>query len=81
MTPTAIPALVQLRCSSLRSKSSYAAFGDFHEEHAELLGSTSKPWAKPDPTIITSIGRSVSKGVPAGSTARTIISVSAVRHR
>jgi hypothetical protein len=32
--------LVQLRCSSLRSKSSYAAFGDFQEEHAELLGST-----------------------------------------
>lgn len=36
--------LVQLRCASLRSKSSYAAFGDFDEEHAELLGSTTTYW-------------------------------------
>jgi hypothetical protein len=36
--------LVQLRCASLRSKSSYAAFGDFQEEHAELLGSTTTYW-------------------------------------
>ena len=36
--------LVQLHCASLRSKSSYAAFGDFHEEHAELLGSTTTYW-------------------------------------
>jgi hypothetical protein len=36
--------LVQIRCSSLRSKSSYAAFGDFGEEHAELLGSTTTYW-------------------------------------
>jgi hypothetical protein len=36
--------LVQLRCSALRSKSSYAAFGDFQEEHTELLGSTTTYW-------------------------------------
>ena len=36
--------LVQLRCSSLRSKSSYAAYGDFAEEHAELLGATTSYW-------------------------------------
>ena len=32
--------LVQLHCASLRSKSAYAAFGDFHEEHADLMGAT-----------------------------------------
>ena len=36
--------LVQLHCSSLRCKSSYAAFGDFQEEHAELLGSNTTYW-------------------------------------
>ena len=36
--------LVQLRCDSLRSKSSYAAFGDFQEDHAELMGATSTYW-------------------------------------
>lgn len=36
--------LVQLRCASLRSKSSYGAFGDFAEEHAELLGATAAYW-------------------------------------
>jgi hypothetical protein len=36
--------LVQLHCASLRSKSSYAAFDDFHEEYAELLGSTTTYW-------------------------------------
>ena len=30
--------LVQLRCTSLRSKSSYGAFGDFAEDTAELTG-------------------------------------------
>jgi hypothetical protein len=32
--------LVQLRCASLQSKSSYAAYGDFEDEHAELMGAT-----------------------------------------
>ena len=36
--------LVQLRCASLRSKSSYAAFGDFNEEHADLMGATATYW-------------------------------------
>ena len=36
--------LVQLRYSSLRSKSSYASFGDFHEEHTELMGATTTYW-------------------------------------
>jgi hypothetical protein len=36
--------LVQLRCASLRSKSSYAALGDFHEEHAALMGATATYW-------------------------------------
>ncbi len=36
--------LVQLRCASLRSKSSYAAYGDFSEEHAELMGATATYW-------------------------------------
>ena len=36
--------LVQLRCASLRSKSAYAAFGDFHEEHSELMGATTTYW-------------------------------------
>jgi hypothetical protein len=36
--------LVQLQCASLRSKSSYAAYCDFHEEHAELMGATATFW-------------------------------------
>jgi hypothetical protein len=36
--------LVQLHCASLRSKSAYAAFGDFHEEHADLMGATTTYW-------------------------------------
>jgi hypothetical protein len=36
--------LVQLRCASLRSKSSYAGYGDFTEEHAELMGATTTYW-------------------------------------
>jgi hypothetical protein len=36
--------LVQLSCASLRSKSSYGAYGDASEEHAELLGSTTTYW-------------------------------------
>ena len=36
--------LVQIRCSSLRSKSSYGIFGDFEEEMAELTGSTTTYW-------------------------------------
>jgi len=36
--------LVQIHCASLRSKSSYGAFDDFHEEHAELLGPTTAYW-------------------------------------
>ena len=34
--------LVQIRCNALRSKSSYGAFGDFHEEMVEL-------WARQRP--------------------------------
>lgn len=36
--------LVQIRCSSLRSKSSYGAFGEFHEELVELMGATTTYW-------------------------------------
>ncbi len=36
--------LTQIRCSALRCKSSYGAFGDFHEELEELLGSTTTYW-------------------------------------
>ena len=36
--------LVQIRCNSLRSKSSYGAFGDFDEEMTELTGSTTTYW-------------------------------------
>ncbi len=35
---------VQIRCESLRSKSSYGAFGDFHEELVELMGATTTYW-------------------------------------
>ncbi len=40
---SALP-IAQARCAALRSKSSYGAFGDFHEEHAEILGSTTTYW-------------------------------------
>jgi hypothetical protein len=36
--------LVQIRCNALRSKSSYGAFGDFHEDLVELMGSTTTYW-------------------------------------
>lgn len=36
--------LVQIRCSSLRSKSSYGQFGDFHDELVELMGATTTFW-------------------------------------
>ena len=36
--------LVQIRCDSLRSKSSYGAFGEFTEEMNELVGSTTTYW-------------------------------------
>ena len=36
--------LVQIRCASLRSKSSYGAFGDFHEDMVELMGATTTYW-------------------------------------
>jgi len=36
--------LVQIRCNSLRSKSSYGAFGEFDEEMLELTGSTTTYW-------------------------------------
>ncbi len=36
--------LVQIRCASLRSKSSYGHFGEYHEEMEELLGSTTTYW-------------------------------------
>jgi hypothetical protein len=44
MTQSTSPSLVQIRCSSLRSKSSYGAFGDFHEDILELVGSTTTYW-------------------------------------
>ena len=34
----------QPRCSALRSKSSYGAFGDFHEELVEIMGATTTYW-------------------------------------
>ncbi len=40
---SAIPVL-QTRCAALRSKSSYGAFGDFHEEMNDVLGSTTTYW-------------------------------------
>lgn len=36
--------LTPTRCCSLRSKSSYGAFGEFHEELVELMGSTTTFW-------------------------------------
>lgn len=36
--------LVQIRCKSLRSKSSYGAFEDSDEEILELTGSTATYW-------------------------------------
>ena len=36
--------LVQLRCASLRSKGSYGGFGEFEDEHAELMGATTTYW-------------------------------------
>ena len=36
--------LTQIRCSALRSKSSYGAFGDFHEELEEIMGATTTYW-------------------------------------
>ena len=40
MTPETGPT----RCSALRSKSSYGAFGDFHEELVEIIGATATYW-------------------------------------
>jgi hypothetical protein len=36
--------LVQIRCTSLRSKSSYGAFGEFHDELLDLSGATMTYW-------------------------------------
>lgn len=36
--------LVQIRCSYLRSKSSYGSLGDFTDEMDELIGSTATYW-------------------------------------
>lgn len=36
--------LVQIRCNSLRSKSSYGTFDHFAEEMHELVGSTTTYW-------------------------------------
>ncbi len=36
--------LVQIRCNSLRSKSSYGAFDEYLEEMQELVGSTTTYW-------------------------------------
>lgn len=38
------PQLVQISCRSLRSKSSYGAFGDFHDEILETAGATTTYW-------------------------------------
>lgn len=36
--------LTQIRCGNLRSKSSYGAFGDFHDELEEIMGATTTYW-------------------------------------
>jgi hypothetical protein len=36
--------LVQIRCRSLRSKSSYGAFEEFHEDLTEIMGATTTYW-------------------------------------
>jgi hypothetical protein len=36
--------LVQIRCRSLRSKSSYGAFGELHDEILEMAGATTIYW-------------------------------------
>lgn len=36
--------LVQIRCRSLRSKSSYGTFGDFQDEILEAVGATATYW-------------------------------------
>jgi len=36
--------LVQIRCASLRSKSSYGHFGELQDEMVELMGSTTTYW-------------------------------------
>jgi len=38
--------LVQIRCTSLRSKSSYGAFGEFHDELLDLSGDTMTYWCR-----------------------------------
>lgn len=46
--------LVQIRCTPLRSKSSYGAFGEFHDELLDLSGGrydptgASRPWERQD---------------------------------
>ena len=36
--------IVQTRCASLRSKSSYGIWADMHEEMLEMVGSTATYW-------------------------------------
>lgn len=36
--------LTEIRCSALRSKSAYGAFGDFHEDLIEIMGATTTYW-------------------------------------
>ncbi len=36
--------LVQIRCASLRSKSSYGHFGELHDDMVEMMGSTTTYW-------------------------------------
>ncbi len=40
---SALP-IVQTRCASLRSKSSYGAWGEMHEEMLEMVGATATYW-------------------------------------
>ncbi len=73
--------LVQLRCASLRSKSSYAAFGDFNEEHADLMGATATYWClktmgKVGPDDHYVHGSICQEGRPAGKAARMLRRVS-----
>ena len=43
MTSATTP-LVHITCRSLGSKSSYGAFGEFHEELLDLMGATTTYW-------------------------------------
>jgi hypothetical protein len=41
---TTTSSLIQIRCGSLRSKSSYGAFEEFHEDLNEIMGASTTFW-------------------------------------